>query len=72
MALNKYLKRALDLLDDNKRRCNKEKQCIHTVLAKLKSREELLKARLSGHQPDNARKAMERELKVVSVSNVPS
>ena len=65
MALNRYLQRVVDLLDDNKRRCNREKACLEAVLNRLKGREDVLDAQLSVDQPDYVRKAIERERKVV-------
>ena len=65
MVLDEYLTWAANLLSEEKRRYNSEKKCLQTVLVQLKSREDMLDAQLTGDQPDNVRKAIERERKVV-------
>jgi len=66
MTLNKYLKQVANLFDVEKRKCEKEKQCLRHVLKKLKKREEMLENRLDKHKHDKSRKKLKDELKVIS------
>ena len=64
--LNKYLQQVADLFDIEKRKCEKEKQCLRDALKKLKKREDALESRLDKQKSDKARKKLKGELKVIS------
>lgn len=66
MTLNKYLKQVADLFDEEKRKCEKEKQCLTDALKKLKNREESLETRMDDEKSDKVRKKLRDELKVIN------
>ena len=66
MTLKKYLKQVADLFDEEKRKCEKEKQCLRKALKKRKDREDLLERHLGKEKGDKGRKRLKDELKVIN------